>query len=218
MIKKYRKNTKGRDFVVGDIHGCFTQLKVKLLEVYFNESKDRLFSVGDLVDRGNESEQCLEWINKPWFHAVRGNHEQMAIDYMNGFADVGCYISNGGAWFLALEKDEQLKYSEAFNALPIAIEVGGGKTKVGIVHAECPVDDWKDLAAALSNANSESFKQTAMWARTRITYGIDTEIKNISCVFVGHTPLQTPMRLGNVFYIDTGAVFGRELTMAQIQP
>jgi len=28
---------------------------------------DRLFSVGDLVNRGSESEQVLGWLAKPWF-------------------------------------------------------------------------------------------------------------------------------------------------------
>jgi serine/threonine protein phosphatase 1 len=38
-------------------------------------------------------------------------------------------------------------------------------------------------------------------------------VTGIDYVVVGHTPLKKPIRLGNVFYIDTGACFGRDLTL-----
>jgi len=52
---QYDRNNEGRDFVIGDLHGCYDELKDKLLDVNFNEEVDRVFSVGDLVDRGPES-------------------------------------------------------------------------------------------------------------------------------------------------------------------
>ncbi len=45
-------NQAGRDFVVGDVHGCFRTLECALLEIEFDPSRDRLFGVGDLVNRG----------------------------------------------------------------------------------------------------------------------------------------------------------------------
>ena len=35
-------------------------------------------------------------------------------------------------------------------------------------------------------------------------------------IYVGHEPLEKPATLGNVRYIDTGAVYGGKLTMVQI--
>src|ERR1700694_5103865 len=101
-IQHFTENKAGKDYCVGDIHGCFTLLQKKLDEIGFNETKDRLFSVGDLVDRGPESKECLDWLSKPWFHAVRGNHEQMAIDYFNRCGDRYMYEYNGGSWFTHL--------------------------------------------------------------------------------------------------------------------
>ena len=43
-------NQVGRDFVVGDVHGCFRTLEVALLEIEFDPIRDRLFGVGDLVN------------------------------------------------------------------------------------------------------------------------------------------------------------------------
>lgn len=216
MIAHFAQNDAGRDFVVGDIHGCFTRLQEKLDEIGFDPAADRLFSVGDLVDRGPESEQSLEWLNKPWFHAVRGNHEQMAIDHCAGMSDSGMYAQNGGAWMLGKTKAEAQQYADAFSVLPIAIEVQTKGGIVGIVHADCPLSDWLGMGAALSGPYADSFAQACIWNRNRITNKDYSAIENVVAVIVGHTPVQECVTLGNVFYIDTGAVFGRELTIIQI--
>ena len=40
-------NRLGRDFVVGDVHGCFRTLERALAALEFDASCDRLFGVGD---------------------------------------------------------------------------------------------------------------------------------------------------------------------------
>ena len=216
MLKHFPLNEAGRDFVVGDLHGCFSRLQSRLDEIGFNPEIDRLFSVGDLVDRGPESENALEWLNKPWFHAVRGNHEQMVIDYAGGIGDSRIYIANGGAWFVGMTPFEQSEYAIAFNDLPIAIEVETKDGLVGIVHADCPVSDWADLGIALTGHSAESYAQLCMWSRDRATQMWGNGVSGVERVYVGHTPMQQPTSLGNVHYIDTGAVFGRDLTIIQI--
>ena len=52
LVQRFTQNTRGRDFVVGDLHGCFDHLRVMLEHIQFNRVTDRLFCVGDLVDRG----------------------------------------------------------------------------------------------------------------------------------------------------------------------
>ena len=68
MIKHFEANQSGRDLIVGDIHGGFSRLQLALDAVHFNPVVDRLFCVGDLVDRGPESAQALDWLARPWFH------------------------------------------------------------------------------------------------------------------------------------------------------
>ena len=80
-MKQFEPNPNGRDFVVGDIHGCWSKLTDDLKQLNFNFDTDRLFCTGDLVDRGPESHLALEWLAYPWFHSVRGNHEDMAIGW-----------------------------------------------------------------------------------------------------------------------------------------
>lgn len=216
-MKHYPLNEAGRDFVVGDIHGCFSMLQDNLNEIGFNESSDRLFSVGDLVDRGKQSELSLEWLGKPWFHAVRGNHEQMAIDAASGMYDVGNYVANGGAWFIGLTQQERVKFSDAFGAMPIALDVQTSSGLVGIVHAECPIKDWGDMSQRLKDDASGMFAQSCLWSRDRATYHDNSVVEGVVLVISGHTPMKQITQYGNVLYIDTGAVFGKCLTLVEIQ-
>ena len=64
-------------YVVGDVQGCFKELKALLRKIKFNYTKDTLVFAGDLVNRGNESEKVLEFCikNKKSIKAVLGNHD-----------------------------------------------------------------------------------------------------------------------------------------------
>ena len=59
-LERFERNESGRDLVVGDIHGMFPHLSALLAQLEFDESRDRLFSVGDLVDRGPASTEAVE--------------------------------------------------------------------------------------------------------------------------------------------------------------
>ena len=214
MIQHFERNTIGRDFAVGDIHGCFSKLKAALTDIGFDETRDRLFSVGDLVDRGPESDDSVEWLSKPWFHAVRGNHEQMAVDAAAGFMDPRNYIANGGAWFLALPQEHRQYYADAFAALPFGIDVDFPKGLVGIVHADCPHATWAAFRAAVADGYQlEAIGNMCMWSRDRVTHERDDGVPDLVDLIVGHTPMQRMTTLGNVRFIDTGAVFNRPLTI-----
>jgi serine/threonine protein phosphatase 1 len=60
-FRRIAANTRGRD-LAGDIHGHFQRLQQCLDGVGFNPAVDRLFSIGDLVDRGPHSAQALDWL------------------------------------------------------------------------------------------------------------------------------------------------------------
>lgn len=210
LFKRFEKNTEGRDLIVGDIHGCFTKLQARLDEAGFDPSVDRLFSVGDLVDRGPESKQALDWIAKPWFHAVQGNHEDMAIRWGKPVCmmDAGNYAANGGGWNIANTIEERAEFSQAFSELPLAIELDTPNGTIGIVHAECPFESWLAFVGALTDdlmprSDLKAIKQAAMWNRSKIEAQYDGDIKDIRAVVVGHTPMQRMTSLGNTIYIDT---------------
>lgn len=64
-------------YLVGDVHGCFDQLKQLLQQVDFNPNNDTLWLTGDLIARGPKSLQTLRYIYELGDAAkmVLGNHE-----------------------------------------------------------------------------------------------------------------------------------------------
>lgn len=212
FVHHYERNTVGTDYCVGDIHGCFRLLQTVLDGVGFDPAVDRLFSVGDLVDRGPDSELCLEWIAKPWFHAIQGNHEDLAIRYVNpGQRDAAHYAMNGGAWLIGKTPQEQQQYALELAALPYAIEVETAAGLVGIVHADVAGQTWGEMverfARVDSNNKLKAITNHCMWDRMRCQSADVSGVTDVRAVIVGHTPLKRPAALGNVYHIDTGAVF-----------
>lgn len=57
-IETFGVNTIGIDYVLGDIHGRFDLVYENLNNVGFNVETDRLFCVGDLIDRGALFKSC----------------------------------------------------------------------------------------------------------------------------------------------------------------
>lgn len=205
-FKRFTRNTVGRDLIVGDVHGNFSKLQRALDAAGFDPQRDRLFSVGDLVDRGPESELAVEWLAKPWFHAVRGNHEQMAIDAVYGMMDPTMLAVNGGMWFLGLPDTHRRYTADQFKDLPIAIELETADGLVGIVHADCPMVNWGDMEETLNGGIGEPETiMMCMWSRQRISSQFVGETVGVRAVVVGHTPVERWTSLGNTIYIDTGA-------------
>jgi len=212
-VKRLPENILGRDFIIGDIHGAYGLLLEALRAVKFNTDRDRLYGVGDLVDRGPESRRAYQFLRQPWFHPVRGNHEEMFLEIyaetdMPDPAIVDFVTArNGMLWWRDLPQNERLAFILAFRTLPIAIEVQTNRGSVGIIHAEVPQGMSWPLFLCHVDAGQPEVIETALWGRDRAGND-DGGVPGIDRIFVGHTPRSLPIRQGNVFYIDTGAVFG----------
>ena len=200
----------GRDFVVGDIHGTFDWLYRALDQVRFDPSVDRLFSVGDLVDRGMNNAHATDFLKFDWVHAVRGNHEQMLLSlYEDGAPDEDDIREFAEPWWWAMSEEARSDMLEAFAALPIAIELETRSGRVGILHAEVPSGmSWQDFSRRIQFGDEEVI-DSALWGRERIKYRYARGVAGIDRVFVGHTTFfGAECILGNCVYLDTGAVYG----------
>ena len=65
--------------VFGDIHGQFDGL-MKLVNFIDCSADDKLFFLGDLIDRGDRSADVVRWVMENGHTCLRGNHEQMCLD------------------------------------------------------------------------------------------------------------------------------------------
>ncbi|ROO29808.1 metallophosphoesterase [Salinisphaera japonica] len=228
-VQHHGCNHDGRDFIVGDIHGYLRQLEGLLAHVGFDRSRDRLFSVGDLIDRGPDSAAALQLVDAPWCFAVRGNHEQMMLDAHAANAPANAealWLSNGGAWSRQLDTQALTAHRQRAASLPLAmtitIETGA---RVGLVHADIGMADWADFVTRLGEA---PIKDTALWSRhTLSALGRPGARRNtslarvtgIDVIFHGHTPLAAPLAVANRRWLDTG-VFTADgaLTLAELLP
>jgi len=64
-------------YAIGDVHGCFATLRNLLRRIQYDRRFDRLWLVGDLVNRGPRSLDVLRWAveEEDRIVAVLGNHD-----------------------------------------------------------------------------------------------------------------------------------------------
>ncbi len=64
-------------YAIGDVQGCFDELRELVRYISFNPKKDQLWFVGDLVNRGPKSLETLRWVKSLGNSAVTvlGNHD-----------------------------------------------------------------------------------------------------------------------------------------------
>lgn len=201
-------------WVVSDIHGCYQWLMDELKRRHFNPYEDLLISVGDLIDRGPDSIKCLQLMKEKWFRAVRGNHEQMALDALK-YNDFALWTLNGGIWFSRLDdnqKKQALTLIEACQELPHIIEIECANGLNVVAHADYPALEyvWNKPVSA----------QRVLWDRDRLMgfmAGKGQGIAGADHFWFGHTPLDKRYDFNNLHYIDTGAVFDGYFTLAPLQ-
>jgi len=70
--------------VVGDVHGEYNALLNLVAKTPLNSE---LIFVGDLIDRGSQSAQVVRFVRKHKLLCVRGNHEEMMIEYGSKFIE-----------------------------------------------------------------------------------------------------------------------------------
>lgn len=76
---KYDAEGQRRLVFVGDIHGCSKELKKLLKEVQFDEERDHLIAVGDVISKGPDDVGVLDELMRLGATSVRGNHEDRIL-------------------------------------------------------------------------------------------------------------------------------------------
>jgi len=191
-----------RTIVVGDIHGCYDEL-MELVEKVDLGKDDRVVSVGDLITKGPKSREVLElFMTDARFTTVIGNHDLALRRKWNGEEIELKAAQKEAHKELRGEKDA---YAAFFNRLPFTIDLD---THL-VVHAGL-------------RPNVELYSQTTDDMVLIRTLGPDRESDEGTpwyhvyygekIVLFGHWPAPEPRRGKQAIGLDTGCVYGYNLT------
>jgi serine/threonine protein phosphatase 1 len=193
------RSTERRIFVIGDIHGCLIKLEKMLKKIDWRpENHEELVFLGDYIDRGPDSfgvvEKVLELKNR-WRGRVvllKGNHEQMFMDFINGneYVDIN---SNGMPLTLHSYNSNQpfpVSHISFYESLVLYYETENYIFAHAGLRPEVPL--------------SEQTEDDLLWIRDEFIYSPYDFGKT---VIFGHTPYSEPVFLPGRIGLDTGAVF-----------
>ena len=77
-------------YAIGDIQGCYHSFQQLLKHIHFDPQQDRLWLVGDLINRGSGSLEVLRWVyaHRSVIVTVLGNHDLHTLAVAEGFVKV----------------------------------------------------------------------------------------------------------------------------------
>lgn len=204
-------------YLIGDIHGCLKELDALLKKL---PADAQLIFLGDYIDRGPDSKGCIErlMLEKHRSIFLRGNHEQMLLDYFHISRDpeisTWMHHANGGpATLRSYGLDGDCEYTdlpvahrEFIESLPLYHEAedfiavhAGVNTEVLRLDEQSP----RDLLYIRMNWISKE----ASWQGKHVIFG-HTPAKYLYGRDRQHEIIQGKKSTG----IDTGCVYGGSLT------
>ncbi|WP_341525820.1 metallophosphoesterase family protein [Nostoc sp. UHCC 0302] len=199
--------TSPRRIVIGDVHGHYEGL-MTLLEAITPNLDDQVYFLGDLIDRGPQSSEVVNFVKQNNYPCVLGNHEQMLLSILNNksisSSTMQAWLYSGGqatvsSYHDAIIPDEHLDW---FKALPKYIDLGD----IWLTHAG--VDPAKTVA--------EQTAEQLCWIRDEF-HSIEKPYFPDKQIIIGHTitftlPGVKPGKLAQGqgwLDIDTGAYHPR---------
>ncbi|MGB5218297.1 MAG: metallophosphoesterase family protein [Smithella sp.] len=202
-------------FAIGDIHGCLEKLEELMEKMVIDRQRDTLVFIGDYIDRGKYSREVVDYLIRLQGEyqnviCLRGNHEQMFMDYLDGVNE-GLYLGNGGRATL-----------ESYGILP-SDDIEKRKAKIPEEHMKFfqsllpyyETDHYIFVHAGLRPElplRDQSIDDL-LWIRFEF---IENENDFGKTVVFGHTPMKNLLINKNKIGIDTGAVYDGKLTCVEL--
>lgn len=201
----------------------------KLEAVAFDPDKDRLFSVGDLVSRGDSSPATLLLLNEPQFFSGQDHHKRMLCDYLFNQGPID-WIESDGVWCQNLAEDgvaDAIRLARKAQRLPFMLVVGEGVNRFQIVHAELPDPDrfsereWMAHGIEVATWSRKISKDSCMFqayysltgphAKQIENHGVEHSVhykpidSDWALTFSGNRMVERPMLWRSHYLFDTGS-------------
>lgn len=189
-----------RVFVVGDLDGNFTNLTNELDKVKFNPQNDVLISLGDIIDRGEDSALLVEYMQKVNAHVVLGNHEHMMLEALIGRdnATMHLWTQHGGKWHQTADFQTLVSMCKWFLQQQLAITIDYREKKIGFSHTLPPTWSWKHIPQG-----SDGCVMSLLWDRERFNKRLNKVNHGVDFSIHGHNSTPEPVWIGNSIHIDT---------------
>jgi len=172
-------------YIVGDVHGCINELRA-LLHRLGPSSDDLVLFVGDLIRKGPASSAVLELVrSRENFRSVRGNNEHRVLH-----ENASTLLPTDGSTYL--------------ESLPITISFDDALLVHGGVDPSEPISNQSiPTFLTMRSVESGSGYSGPFWFE---------RYRGPPQIFFGHTVLESPIVRPSAVGLDTGCVYGGELT------
>jgi diadenosine tetraphosphatase ApaH/serine/threonine PP2A family protein phosphatase len=214
LMLRTQSKPGGRLIFIGDIHGCFEELRELLVRVA-PDVNDTVISVGDVVTKGPAADRCLDLWRDRGYLAVQGNNEikllGRARPLLRLFAsedrdvlrrhDLVRYIRS---WPLVIDFPQEQVTAVHGGFLP---QMNVTRDDVEREQESIPQLRWirKQDGAWRPVPKEKKRKDDVLWAG---------KWRGDRFILYGHTPLREPKRDKQALGLDTGCVYGGSLTAA----
>jgi hypothetical protein len=191
-----------RTIVVGDIHGCYDEL-VELLEKADLASDDRVVSVGDLIVKGPKSKEVLAlFSNDTRFSSVIGNHDLKVLSFWKG-EDV--FLKKSQKQVCLELESEKDRYATYLDSLPFVLNLNSYAVVHAGVRPNIPLADQspQDLVELRTLGNDRTSRDGIPWYE---------QYDEAPTILFGHWPFPEPRKSRRAIGLDTGCVYGHQLT------
>lgn len=217
-----------RTLVIGDIHGGLRALR-QIFDRANVSVNDRLIFLGDYVDGWSESPQVIDFLialqNTHDCIFIRGNHDDLLMEWLNGKDNELWYQHGGEATILAYESISEQKKATHISFLEKLRNYHHDDHNRIFVHAGF---------TNMHGVTLEYYPRLLFWDRSlwETATALDKRIEESDLrypkrlalykeIYIGHTPVtkigeSTPTKMGNVWNIDTGAAFKGPLSILDI--
>lgn len=223
-----RKTETGPFDIIGDVHGCYDELVQLLTRLGYEVRRDgdniavfhpqgrKLVFVGDLVDRGPNIPDVLRLamgaVENGNGYCVVGNHDLKLARALRGRQ---VQKTHGLAESLAQLESETPEFRDTvakfLDGLVSHYVFDGGK--LAVAHAGLP--------ETMHGRGSGKVREFALYGETTgetdeyglpVRYNWAADYRGRAAVVYGHTPVPRAEWFNNTLCLDTGCVFGGELT------
>jgi protein phosphatase len=220
-----RKFDHGPFDIIGDVHGCYDELRALLERLGYRVTEDGTVTppegrhaifLGDLVDRGPKVVPVLRivmgMVKAETALCIPGNHDMKLMRKLKGR---NVQVTHGLAETLAQLEPEPDTFKQQI------------VTFLDDLVSHYVLDDGKLVVAhagmkeSMQGRGSGKVREFALYGETTgetdefglpVRYNWAAEYRGRAMVVYGHTPIPEPEWLNNTINIDTGCVFGGKLT------